>query len=120
MNTSVSCIISLECSLTGMPEPNLRWYRESDRGEVLIVDNEKYQISQLLNHGTSLDVDQIWYTLKVLNVQANDYTNYYCEGSNSMGTTRATIRLYGECRTHTISGKIRSNFRLYGEWTFTQ
>ncbi|XP_064616984.1 lachesin-like [Liolophura sinensis] len=106
----------LECKIKGMPEPNLRWYMITDTGPVSLIDDAKYDINQLLTHGTSLQLNDVWYTLKILNVQANDYTMYYCEGSNALGTSRAEIKLYetNQCQgpdCPTI-GALSSAFRL--------
>ena len=34
--------------------------------------------------------------MTIINVQANDYGIYYCEGSNKLGKNNATVLVYGK------------------------
>lgn len=64
-----------------------------------IIDDDKHRISQLLSHGQVLMISESWYQLRIINVQANDYGIYICEGTNKYGTDQLEIQLYGmRCR----------------------
>ena len=85
-------------TVSGYPLPDLNWYQEDKKGNlVAIKDDEKHTIHVLLSHGQTLSVAEVWYQMTIINVQANDYGNYKCEGSNRMGTHLGTVLLYGEC-----------------------
>ena len=36
------------------------------------------------------------YQMKIINVQANDYGDYICEGVNKLGTGQAIVNLFGK------------------------
>ena len=38
--------------------------------------------------------------MKIINVQANDYGDYICEGRNKLGVNEAIIRLYGKHKAY--------------------
>lgn len=63
---------------------------------VAIKDDEKHVIHVLLSHGQTLSVAEVWYQMTIINVQANDYGNYICEGRNRMGHHGGKVHLYGE------------------------
>lgn len=92
--------ILLECRISGYPEPTLRWYKWVKDGLQPIADDDKHVIHVLLNHGEVLSMSEFWFQLTIINVQANDYGTYRCEGSNAMGTNGDNVTLYetSECQ----------------------
>lgn len=92
--------IVIECRIAGFPEPDLKWYKKIEDGLEPISDDDKHIVHVLLSHDQTLSVTEFWYQLVILNVQANDYGEYYCEGTNRLGSRRATVILYetSECQ----------------------
>jgi len=81
----------------GYPAPELRWYHifQGQSGLTPVIDDDKHFIHQLLSHGQVLSMVEIWYQMTIINVQANDYGIYVCEGTNRLGTDRVEIMIYG-------------------------
>lgn len=92
--------IVIECRVEGFPDPDLRWYKVIADGLQPISDDDKHVIHILISHGQELSVSEFWFQLKILNVQANDYGKYVCEGSNKLGNHQAIVELYetSECQ----------------------
>lgn len=94
--------ITFECVVSGYPAPELRWYHilQSQTGLEPVIDDDKHFIHQLLSHGQVLSMVEIWYQMTIINVQANDYGIYVCEGTNRLGTDRIQIMIYetSECQ----------------------
>jgi len=96
-------IMLLDCSgcvcvwHVGYPAPELRWYHilQGQTGLDPVIDDDKHFIHQLLSHGQVLSMVEIWYQMTIINVQANDYGIYVCEGTNRLGTDRIEIIIYG-------------------------
>ncbi|KAI0235520.1 Neural cell adhesion molecule 1-A [Lamellibrachia satsuma] len=87
--------ITIECIIAGYPFPDLTWYQVDKKGtHVAIKDDEKHVIHVLLSHGQTLSVAEVWYQMTIINVQANDYGNYICEGRNRMGHHGGKVHLY--------------------------
>ncbi|XP_061163812.1 lachesin-like [Saccostrea echinata] len=81
----------LECIVAGNPRPTVKWMKEAENGRrIELKDNDKYDITKEFN---ILQNDEFWSTLHVKNVQANDYTKYYCVGHNRYGNGEASITL---------------------------
>ena len=53
--------------------------------------------------------------MKIINVQANDYGEYICEGRNKLGIGRAFVTLYGECGIKCVRGRWLS-LGNFGRW----
>ncbi|KAL5019979.1 hypothetical protein ScPMuIL_002871 [Solemya velum] len=91
-DATVACIVS------GHPKPDLQWSMKTNQGIQTINDDEKHlihkKISEMLKDG------EWWYSLTILNVQANDYTDYICTASNIYGQSQAEIELFStiECQ----------------------
>lgn len=69
--------------------------KESENGTLTEIDDyDKYDINKQFS--SLLQNDEFWYTLLVKNVQATDYTNYYCVGTNKYGDGETTISLFGK------------------------
>ncbi|XP_061164486.1 lachesin-like [Saccostrea echinata] len=84
----------LECIVAGFPQPSMRWVKKTESGKrTEITDDDKYDITKQFS--SQLQNDEFWYTLLVKNVQAKDYTNYYCVGNNRYGVGETVIILYG-------------------------
>ena len=62
-----------------------------------IGDDDKHTVHILLSHGQTLSISERWYQLIIINVQANDYGEYVCEGTNRLGTHKNKIIVYGKC-----------------------
>lgn len=78
----------------GYPAPRLTWSRLTNNGVEQVNDDEKFTISK--QHSSVLKYGEFWYTLKIINVQANDYTDYYCQGKNKFGNSQSMVNLFGE------------------------
>lgn len=73
----------------------MKWMKETENGKLIeIDDDDKYDITKQFS--SQLQNDEFWYTLLVKNVQATDYTNYYCVGTNKYGDGEITIALFGK------------------------
>ena len=81
----------------GYPAPEMRWYHiyKTQSGLTPVIDDDKHFLHQLLSHGQVLNIDEVWYQMTIINVQANDYGVYICEGTNRLGTDRIEIKIYG-------------------------
>ncbi|ELU05193.1 hypothetical protein CAPTEDRAFT_219970 [Capitella teleta] len=92
--------LTIECIVSGFPAPDLKWYKRNGVGKDLITDDEKHVIHALLNHGQTLSISEVWYQLTIINVQANDYGEYLCEGENRLGFHEASVIVYetSECQ----------------------
>jgi len=86
------------CDVPGYPAPELRWYHiiQGQTAQEQVIDDDKHYIHQLLSHGQVLSMVEIWFQMTIINVQANDYGIYVCEGSNSLGSDRVHIDVYGQ------------------------
>jgi len=72
---------ALSCIVTAHPRPTVRWYRDS-----LLLDSDN---NFLLESRGSL------HTLIILRVRREQFGQYSCVGSNSLGRARASVRLTG-------------------------
>ena len=77
----------------GYPEPELTWYMEPkntpDKTKIQLNDNQRYDISKQIAT-TTLRFGESWYTLRIKNVVANDFTAYFCEAQNRIGRNDTT------------------------------
>ncbi|XP_062597478.1 hemicentin-1-like [Saccostrea cucullata] len=81
----------LECIVAGYPLPAVKWMKEAENGNrIELQDSDKYDITKDVS---ILQNDEFWSTLLVRNVQANDYTKYYCIGHNGYGNGETSITL---------------------------
>lgn len=95
--------ITIECRISGLPQPDIQWYKKSKEGTGSlrpINNDEKHYVHFLLNHGQTLSITEIWFQLVIVNVQADDYGTYVCEGSNRLGSNTTEVVLYetSECQ----------------------
>lgn len=84
----------LECIVKGHPEPTVTWERLVNNGRVPITDDDKFDINKQTTDNQNLKAGEQWYTLKVKNVQANDFTDYFCIGTNTKGKAESIISLF--------------------------
>ncbi|KAH9504469.1 hypothetical protein Btru_062861 [Bulinus truncatus] len=84
----------LECIVQGHPEPTVTWERVVNNARFRITDDEKFDINKQTKDNQNLKAMESWYTLKIINVQANDYTTYYCIAENTFGRANSTIVLF--------------------------
>ncbi|XP_065932772.1 lachesin-like [Magallana gigas] len=83
----------LECIVAGYPQPSMKWMKETENGKLIeIDDDDKYDITKQFS--SQLQYDEFWYALLVKNVEAKDYTNYHCVGTNKYGDGETTISLF--------------------------
>lgn len=83
----------LECIVEGYPTPSMHWEKLQNGARVQISDGDDYS-TEKLSSSQNLASDTTWYVLTVKNVQANDYTEYYCVARNVYGTNQTIIRLF--------------------------
>lgn len=88
--------VKLECIVQGHPQPVVTWYRkEGDKEMIPIKDEDKYDINKQTVDNQNLKSNEQWYTLKIKNVQADDYKyDYYCVGENSYGRHSSVIVVF--------------------------
>ncbi|XP_005101359.1 lachesin [Aplysia californica] len=84
----------LECIVQGHPEPTLTFKRRAGIEILAISDDDKFEVNKQTTDNQNLKAMEQWYTLKVKNVQANDYTDYYCVANNVFGSANSTIKLF--------------------------
>ena len=94
------------------------WYREPQKNDGIqqreqLNDNEKYDIHKQIAT-TSLRFQESWYTIRIKNVEANDYTMYFCVATNRIGTNDTTaIELFGK---HYCFGVERFVLKCVNNW----
>jgi len=84
----------LECIVQGHPEPTVTFKRRAGEDIVPISDDDKFEVNKQTTDNQNLKAMEQWYSLKVKNVQANDYTMFYCDATNVFGTANSTIKLF--------------------------
>ncbi|XP_046554977.1 protein amalgam-like [Haliotis rubra] len=84
----------LECITQGYPAPTVRWERIVNGGRSPINDDDKFDFNKQTTDNQNLKAGEEWYTLKVKNVQANDYTDYFCIATNTKGSSQSTITMF--------------------------
>ncbi|RUS72784.1 hypothetical protein EGW08_019444 [Elysia chlorotica] len=82
------------CCVAGHPQPTVTWERKVDNGRFLINDDDKFDINKQTTDNQNLKAMEQWYSLKVKNVQANDFTSYYCRAGNKYGNHSSRIDLF--------------------------
>lgn len=94
--------LTFECIVAGYPAPDMKWYHVYQGQTAMnpVIDDDKHIINQLLSHGQVLSISEVWYQMTIINVQANDYGVYICEGTNRLGTDMLNITIYetSECQ----------------------
>ena len=85
----------------GFPPPELTWYMRpkntGDNTRIQLNDNQRYDISKQIQTSV-LRFGESWYTLRIKNVVANDFTEYWCVATNRIGSNDTTmIKLYRKC-----------------------
>ncbi|XP_069115175.1 lachesin-like [Argopecten irradians] len=90
----------LECIIEGHPEPSMYWERYENTERIEITDDVNYETHKL--SGSQNSLEQMWYSLLVKNVQANDYANYWCIAVNRYGSCQSKFTLFEtmECQGH--------------------
>ncbi|GFN94376.1 I-type lectin-like protein 3 [Plakobranchus ocellatus] len=84
----------LECIVQGHPQPTVTWDRQVNQARILITDDDKFDINKQTTDNQNLKAMEQWYSLKVKNVQANDFTAYYCKAENQYGNHSSRIDLF--------------------------
>lgn len=92
--------LTIDCIVAGYPPPEMKWLKEVGNGLVEVIDDDKHIINQMLSHGQQLSISEVWYQLTIINVQANDYGFYVCQGTNKLGYSQYRIQVYetSECQ----------------------
>jgi limbic system-associated membrane protein len=93
--------VTIECRIAGTPEPELRWFQmEGEEGMIPIQNDDRHLIHTLHSHGNELSISEYWFQLTIINVQANDYGRFFCEGTNKLGSSGNYVSLYetSECQ----------------------
>lgn len=84
----------LDCIVNGYPRPRVRWERVVHGGREVLTDNDFYVNSKQTTDNQNMMSGEQWYTLKIKNVRANDYTDYYCIATNKKGTAFVMVTLF--------------------------
>ena len=84
----------VECIVQGHPEPTVTFKRLVGKTLVPISDDDKYDVNKQTTDNQNLKAMEQWYSLKIKNVQANDFTTFVCDATNVFGTANSTIRLF--------------------------
>jgi limbic system-associated membrane protein len=112
--------LTFECIVAGYPAPNMMWYHIYNQQTALnpVIDDDKHIINQLLSHGQVLSMAEVWYQMTIINVQANDYGIYVCEGTNRLGSDQLNITIYetSECQGPNCpaeGGQVGAGSRLF-------
>ncbi|XP_060085640.1 lachesin-like [Ylistrum balloti] len=82
----------LECIVEGHPDPYMYWERYENTKRIEITDDVNYETHKL--SGIQNSLGQMWYSLLVKNVQANDYADYWCIAVNKYGSCEAKFTLF--------------------------
>lgn len=93
--------VTIECRISGYPDPDLKWYKILPGGNLQqVINDDKHTINILLNHANILDPNERWLQMVIRAVQANDYGDYVCEGRNNLGTGQGNVHLFAtsECQ----------------------
>ena len=73
----------------------MAWYKVVHNSLGQIIDDDFHIINQMLSHGQQLSISEVWYQLTIINVRANDYGTYVCEGKNKLGGSQYNITVFG-------------------------
>lgn len=123
--------VTIDCIVAGYPAPNMNWYKIVNRGRTPIIDDDFHTINQMLSHGQQLSMNEVWYQMSIINVRANDYGTYVCQGTNKYGTSQYNITVFetSECQGAncpieggTVSGAVMSlssPLTLFATFIFT-
>ncbi|ESO10709.1 hypothetical protein HELRODRAFT_109066 [Helobdella robusta] len=92
--------VTIDCIVAGYPPPDMNWYKIDRLEYKPIIDDDFHIINQMLSHGQQLGISEVWYQLTIINVRANDYGNYICQGTNKLGTSQYNITVFetSECQ----------------------
>lgn len=74
----------------------MAWYKVVQNSLVQIIDDDFHIINQMLSHGQQLSISEVWYQMTIINVRANDYGTYVCEGKNKLGGSQYNITVFGK------------------------
>ena len=86
-------------NIVGYPHPDLAWYQMDVNGSSVAIDDDaKYVIDVQMNQTPAT----FWYRMTIINIQADDYGDYICEGKNRMGNATGKVHLYGEHATEFV------------------
>jgi len=72
----------------------MQWEKMENGRRVIIKDDSNYATEKLASSENRLS--DTWYVLRVKNVQANDFTTYFCVGTNKYGSSEITVKLFGK------------------------
>ena len=61
-----------------------------DNTRIQLNDNQRYDISKQIQTSV-LRFGESWYTLRIKNVVANDFTKYWCVAKNRIGANDTTM-----------------------------
>nr|KAG5688648.1 hypothetical protein BaRGS_017502 [Batillaria attramentaria] len=93
----------LDCIVNGYPRPSVRWERIVSGGRVVLTDNDFFVTSKQTTDNQNLYSGEEWYTLKIKNVRANDYTDYFCIADNIKGSSEVVITVFERWTSYTDS-----------------
>ncbi|XP_064651488.1 lachesin-like [Lineus longissimus] len=110
--------VELACIITGSPQPDMTWYKISGDARYAILDDNKHEVNTLLMPpGGSTNDGDFMMTLRIANLQMNDYGEYSCSANNIYGTSSQSVEVF---YTPTCQGPLCSRSSVVGSADITQ
>ncbi|XP_064650986.1 lachesin-like isoform X1 [Lineus longissimus] len=90
--------VELACIISGEPTPDLFWFHIKDKKSMsmrALTDGPKHEVNKIpMYPGHNRRETDQWLTLRILQVQSDDYGTYMCMGKNEFGNGSAVMTLY--------------------------
>lgn len=119
-NTTVTAgsEVTLNCSASGYPTPEIEWYRLTESKGITQVDDLYQYTSVLPDSVTIVTADEsetiIVSTMTITTVDHQDYGYYLCVANTS---NTSISSLYGEIQTNTSFHDISETITIHGKFT---
>ncbi|BFZ25546.1 hypothetical protein BsWGS_28585 [Bradybaena similaris] len=84
----------LDCIVQGYPIPTVYWMVIKGDTRQRLLNTEKFETTKQATDMQNLYAGEQWYTLTIKFVQAGDFQDYYCVGSNSKGENMTKVTLF--------------------------
>lgn len=100
----------LLCNTEAFPISSINYWIKDD--DDALMAGTKYEI---INSEKSYKVHM---TLRIRDLESNDFGTYKCYARNSLGSTEGSIKLYGECPAACLLSKGREMYSLIQDMLF--